>query len=188
MKPQFVIRLLATFQSLPRISAQKLIPMALVAVLCALTGYNQHRYQPAQWRAADRDSTTLPNSNRNAEADLANQMGSTLPWRGMNSGTTMPWRGTTLPGRGTTMPWRGTTLPGRGTTLPYSNWTTLPNRGWSNGSPLPDRGRAIQYRSQTTLPNSRIQESNWSTLRNPGSTLPSRRSDGFANPLRGSRD
>ena len=173
-----------------------LIPVTLLAIVSVLTGCNQHRYQPAEWRAADRDSTTLPSSNRDTDAGLAG--GSTLPWRGANSGSTLPWRGSTLPYRGSTLPWRGSTLPYRGTTLPGRNWTTLPfrgqdgdnwnNGGWNNGSTLPNRGRAMQYRSQTTLPSSsQRQQPTWSTLRHPGSTLPTR-AYGSGNPLRDSRN
>jgi hypothetical protein len=46
----------------------------------------------------------------------------------------------------------------------------------------------MQYRSQTTLPSSsQRQQPTWSTLRHPGSTLPTR-AYGSGNPLRDSRN
>lgn len=133
--------------------------MALTIGLVALSGCNQQRYEPAQWRAASRDSTTMPDNSRDESGRTGvNQwLGSTLPGRG----STLPGRiWTTLPQRDwTTMPSRGTTLPYRGTTLPRGNeW----NGNRFQMSTLPRRG--------TTLP-----EPRWSRTQIPrGSTLPGR--------------
>ena len=137
----------------------------LLGVLAISCGCNQHRYNPAQRRAAAR-TTTLPADQKTSTGNVRwnslpmNRMGS-LPMRG--SGSTLPNRGglggtlpmrnwSTLPGgrRMTTLPFRGggmDTLPRRQTypeyRLPRRNWTTLPQAG---------RQSAPQRWIGTTLP------------------------------------
>ena len=104
----------------------------IVVPLVSLTGCNQNRYQPSQWR---RVGTTVPPVEEVAANDMGNY--STLPGRA----STLPGRASTLPGRwyGSTLPGRGSTLPGRATTLPTREWrgSTLPLRNPDAAEKLP---------------------------------------------------
>ena len=130
----------------------------VLGVIVISSGCNQHRYKPAQWRAAAR-KTTLPADeklstssvrwtslpSRMGSLPMRNAGGSTLPNRG-GIGGTLPLRNwSTLPGRRrmTTLPLRGggmNTLPQRQTypeyRLPRRNWTTLPQAGARQRGPL----------------------------------------------------
>ena len=126
------------FSSVP---SRKSCSAVLFAMLLGISGCNQNRYQPAEWRAAPR-STTLPNEN-DAAADS----------RGFRFGTTLPGRGTTLPRENwTTLPRQGFPRLPRATTLPERNWLPdeMTTRPWRNGmTSLPHR---LPSSNMTTLP------------------------------------
>lgn len=149
------------------------------ALICFMSGCDQQRYKPAQWRPAARNSRAASDSGAD-NAVSANENWGTLPSRGATWGTLPAQGGTgwgTLPGRGG---WG--TLPNRGgSTLPSRVWSTLPGRSgigtlpFRGGSTLPNRGgflpeqrwQKFPARPMGTLPN------RGGARR--GSTLPQRR-------------
>ena len=171
--------------------AAVLIVIAMIGPV-PLTGCNQPRYQPAEWRAAPRpsssvapDGTSLPDASR---------FGNLTPWtdpnlpsgadagrfRGPADTLNASW-GTLPNGVGTTLPMRnfsgGTTLPYRaGTTLPYEAGSTLPPRGYRSGTTLPQI-------PGTTLPLREFRRGIPSFDR-PGSTLPLPNRNQSSLPLR----
>ncbi|MEM7455804.1 MAG: hypothetical protein AAF456_15735 [Planctomycetota bacterium] len=154
------------------------IAVTCLAVTCLIvTGCNQHRYEPANWRT--KVDSTLP-GEATAETVGASESQHRSAASYFNGGTSMPGRGNTMPGRGGTLPARASTLPGRDSTLPARGWqpggSTLPGRfgtGISAGSSLPARGAGVGAGS-TTLPARQNPGLRELPGRLPGSTLPQR--------------
>ncbi len=144
------------------------LPSAALAMGLAMAGFagcNQQRYQPAEWRAAPRASTTAVDEKLAGDSTMpaAQRFGQLTPWLDSSVlprdvASTPRW--TTLPNRnGITLPTRnGTSLAnGLNATLPLRNGMTLPN-----GNPMIGNGTTLPNRSSNTSPDRR------------GQTLPSR--------------